>query len=62
MNNIINLLVDTATTLLAAVFLLRFWSQVARVRPPDQLVNFTLKLTNWLVLPMRRLLPASGGL
>ena len=61
MNNIINLLVDTATTLVAAVFLLRFWSQVARVRPPDQLVNFTLKLTNWLVLPMRRLLPGSGG-
>lgn len=61
LNNIINLLVDTATTLLAAVFLLRFWSQVARMRPPEQLVNFTLKLTNWLVLPMRRLLPGAGG-
>ncbi len=61
MNNIINLLVDTAATLLAAVFLLRFWSQVARMRPPEQVVNFTLKMTNWFVLPLRRLLPGSSG-
>lgn len=46
---------------MAAVFLLRFWSQVARIRPPDSLVNFTLKATNWFVLPIRRILPGTHG-
>ncbi|MEA5097238.1 MAG: YggT family protein [Burkholderiaceae bacterium] len=58
----VNLIVDTAATLMAAVFLLRFWSQVARVRPPDSLVRFTMKVTNWLVLPLRRIVPGFGGL
>ena len=58
----LNLTIDTAATLIAAVFLLRFWSQVARVRPPDSLISFTLKATNWLVLPLRRIIPGWGGL
>jgi len=58
----LNLTIDTAATLMAAVFLLRFWSQVARVRPPDSLVKFTLKVTNWLVLPLRRIIPGFAGL
>lgn len=59
--NFFNLIIDTAATLMAAVFLLRFWSQVARTRPPDSLVKFTLKTTNWLVLPLRRIIPGFGG-
>lgn len=61
LQNTLNLIIDTAATLMAAVFLLRFWSQVARVRPPDSLVNFTLKVTNWLVLPLRRIIPGFAG-
>lgn len=61
MLDFVNLIVDTAATLMAMVFLLRFWSQVARVRPPDSLVKFTLKVTNWLVIPLRRVIPGVGG-
>ena len=57
---IIALIVDTAAMLVAAAFLLRFWTQAARVRPPDPLARFIFTLSNWLVLPLRRLLPASG--
>lgn len=59
--NLANLLIDTAATFLAAIFLIRFWSQVARVRPPESLVNVTLSATNWFVLPLRKLLPGKTG-
>ncbi len=47
--------------LLAAVLLLRFWMQVVRVRPPAQLASFTFQLSDWLVLPLRKVVPGMGG-
>jgi YggT family protein len=61
LNEIISLIVDTAATVLAAAFLLRFWTQAVRVRPPEPVVRFILKLSNWFVLPIRRILPGFGG-
>jgi YggT family protein len=46
---------------LGGVLLLRFWMQVVRVRPPNTLGQFTFQLTDWLVKPLRRLLPGVGG-
>ena len=59
--NIVSLIIDTVSTLLAGVLLLRFWMQAVRVRPPFSLGQFMFKTTDWLVLPLRRLLPGVGG-
>lgn len=59
--SIFNLIVDTVATILAGLLLLRFWMQAVRVRPPFTLGQFIFKLTDWLVLPLRRILPGAGG-
>ena len=59
--SIFKLIVDTIATVLAALLLLRFWMQAVRVRPPLSLGQFMFRLTDWLVLPLRRLLPGLGG-
>lgn len=60
-NSIFNLIIDTVASVLAALFLLRFWMQAVRVRPPLSLGQFMFRLTDWLVLPLRRILPGVGG-
>ena len=59
--SVFNLIVDTIATLLAGLLLLRFWMQAVRVRPPLSLSQFMFRLTDWLVLPLRRVLPGLGG-
>ena len=59
--SIFNLIVDTVASVLAGLLLLRFWMQAVRVRPPLSLGQFMFRLTDWLVLPLRRLLPGLGG-
>jgi YggT family protein len=59
--SILQFIVDTAATLLGALLLLRFWMQATRVRPPQQIGQFTFTMTDWLVLPLRRLVPGMGG-
>jgi YggT family protein len=61
LNSILTLIVDTVAAVLGGVLLLRFWMQVVRVRPPASLGQFTFQLTDWLVRPLRRLLPGVGG-
>jgi YggT family protein len=59
--SIFNLIVDTVASVLAGLLLLRFWMQAVRVRPPLSLGQFMFRLTDWLVLPLRRVLPGVGG-
>ncbi len=59
--SILNLITDTVSTLLAAILLLRFWMQAVRVRPPFSLGQFMFRMTDWLVLPLRRVVPSVGG-
>ena len=59
--SIFNLVIDTAATILAGLLLFRFWMQAVRVRPPFSLGQFIFRLTDWLVLPLRKLLPGVGG-
>ncbi len=59
--NMFSMVLDTITGLFAGVLLLRFWMQVVRVRPPAQVAQFTFQLTDWLVKPLRRLIPGMGG-
>ena len=58
---ILQLIVDTIATVLGAVLLLRFWMQAIRVRPPSSVSQFTFTLSDWLVKPLRRIVPGAGG-
>lgn len=60
-NSILTLIIDTIAGMLAGVLLLRFWMQVIRIRPPNSLGQFMFQLSDWLVLPLRRILPGIGG-
>ncbi|NHZ38793.1 YggT family protein [Massilia violaceinigra] len=55
------MIVDTIASILGGVLLLRFWMQAIRVRPPPQIGQFIFTLTDWMVLPMRRVIPGVGG-
>jgi YggT family protein len=61
LTSIVDLIVGTIAGLLGFLFLLRFWTQAVRVRPPSTLSDFLFKFTDWLVRPLRRLLPGVGG-
>ena len=58
---ILKLIVDAIAILLGSALLLRFWMQAIRVRPPAQVAQFTFQLSDWLVRPLRRVVPGMGG-
>ncbi|MQA39702.1 YggT family protein [Rugamonas sp. FT29W] len=55
------MIVDAIATLLGGALLLRFWMQAIRVRPPASVAQFTFQLSDWLVRPLRRIVPGVGG-
>lgn len=59
--SLFSLILDTVAGLFSGILLLRFWMQMVRVRPPQQVAQFTFQLTDWLVKPMRRVVPGVGG-
>jgi YggT family protein len=61
LQSIFILIVDVIASILVGVLLLRFWMQAVRVRPPMSIGQFVFQLTDWLVKPLRRLLPGVGG-
>ena len=58
---ILQLIVDAVAGVLGGVLLLRFWMQVIRVRPPASVGQFTFTLSDWLVRPLRKIVPGMGG-
>lgn len=54
-------LLDAVAGFFCTLFLLRFMMQLARVSFAGQLGDFVVKLTNWAVKPMRRIVPGVGG-
>ena len=61
LNDIFTFVIDTVTGLFAGFLLLRFWMQVQRVRPPTGLAQAIFQLTDWLVHPIRRIVPGFRG-
>lgn len=61
LHGIFTFVVDTVAGLFAGFLLLRFWMQVQRVRPPMGLAQAIFQLTDWLVHPIRRVIPGFGG-
>lgn len=55
-------LLDTLVGFLTFALLLRFYMQAFRVSFRNQVGAFVVQLTNWLVVPLRRLLPGLFGL
>jgi YggT family protein len=58
----IRYIVDTLLWLLTLAFLLRLLLQLVRANFRDPLADAIVRVTNWLVRPLRRLLPPIGKL
>ncbi len=56
------LIIDSVAGFFSIVLLLRFFMQVFRAPFNNQFGSFVVKLTNWAVLPLRRVLPPFFGL
>jgi YggT family protein len=61
LGSIFSFVVDAIAGLFAGFFLLRFWMQALRVRPPMQLAQAIYQLTDWLIHPLRRVIPGFAG-
>jgi YggT family protein len=56
--DIARFLLNTLFTLFGAALLLRAWMQVVRLPPYNPVSNAVMQATNWIVLPLRKILPA----
>lgn len=61
LHSILILITNTIASILVGVLLLRFWMQAVRVRPPVSIGQFIYQVTDWMVKPLRRVLPGVGG-
>jgi YggT family protein len=61
LNQILRFLLETFFGLFVFVLLARFYMQTFRASFHNPIGGFVLALTNWIVLPTRRLVPSIGG-
>lgn len=61
LGNILILVVDSIASIIVGALLLRFWMQAVRIRPPMQVAQFVFQVSDWLVKPLRKVLPGLGG-
>jgi YggT family protein len=52
-------LLNTVFTLFGAALLLRAWIQFVRMPPYNPVSNAVMQATNWIVLPLRKILPTA---
>jgi YggT family protein len=57
----LSFLLDAVVSFFCTLFLLRFMMQAMRVSFAGQIGDFVVKLTNWAVKPLRRVIPGVGG-
>ena len=62
MANVVWMLLKAIAGLICVACLLRAYLQWLRVSPSNPLSQLCLRLTNWLVIPLRRVMPSLGGL
>jgi YggT family protein len=62
MGNIILLLLETSFTILGAAFLARCWLHSIRFHPFNPFSQLIMRATDWLVKPLRSILPAPKNL
>ncbi len=61
LHGIFTFVIDTIAGLFAGFLLLRFWMQVQRVRPPMALAQAIFQITDWMIQPLRRVVPGFRG-
>ncbi|GAB7535492.1 YggT family protein [Burkholderia sp. 22PA0099] len=62
LGEIARFLINTLFTLFGAALLLRAWMQAVRVPPYNPVTQAVLQATNWLVLPLRRVISGTRGI
>jgi len=62
LTNILLLILSAVSGLLTIVLLVRFFMQWQRLPFRNQVGHFVAATTNWIVLPLRKLIPGLGGL
>lgn len=55
-------LINAVVSFFTTLFLLRFLMQLMRVSFAGQIGDFVVKLTNWAVKPLRRIIPGLAGI
>jgi YggT family protein len=58
---ILRFLLDIGFTLIGAVLLARAWLQAVKLHPFNPISQAVHQATNWLVTPLRRVVPTDGG-
>jgi YggT family protein len=61
-SEIVKLLVDTLGALVVGACLLRLWLQWQRIGMRNPVGEFSMALTDWIVKPLRRVIPGAGGI
>lgn len=61
LGDILRFLLDIGFTLFGAALILRTWMQVVRFPHYHPLPRGIAQVTNWLVMPLRRVIPGYGG-
>jgi YggT family protein len=61
LGDIARFLLNTVFTLFGAALLLRAWMQYVRVPPYNPVTHAIQQVTNWLVLPLRHIIPGVRG-
>ncbi|MCS6766669.1 MAG: YggT family protein [Candidatus Protistobacter heckmanni] len=61
LGDITRLLIEVLFTLFGATLVLRFWIQAVRLQPYNPLSQGVMQITNWLVMPLRRMIPGVRG-
>lgn len=62
LGDIIRFLLEITFTLFGAALILRTWIHAVRLHPFNPLARAIYQGTNWLVLPLRRVIPATGSI
>ena len=62
MGDIARFILNIIFTLFGAVLLLRVWLQMARMPPFNTVSQTVFKVTDWIVIPLRRVLGSRGGI
>ena len=57
---IFSLLLSTVVNLLAGACLIRLYMQYQRIPFQNPIGRFVMALSDWIVLPLRKLVPAAG--
>jgi YggT family protein len=60
--DIARFLIDIIFSLFGAVLLLRVWMQAVRLPPYNPVSHGVFQASDWIVLPLRRIIPGVGGI